>query len=287
MYFLGIDAGGTQCRARVADASGRVIGVGTAGPANARIGVSNVFSVLKDAYSQAIQSAGLDDKATSNMRAGIGIAGIGREGAIDELLSHPFPFTSIALTNDGIIANIGAHSGKDGGIVIVGTGSIGVGRVKGKDIYVGGYGFPASDEGSGAYIGLQAIRMTLHASDGRIPHSELTKSLFHKYGDQSQAVIGWMDTACATGYAALAPLVMQAAEKGDEVGRTIVQRAAHHIELMVHSLISSGAPRCALVGGLAEHIQPWLSPDVRAKLVAPEGDSLDGALRLARQEVNV
>jgi glucosamine kinase len=37
-----------------------------------------------------------------------------------------------------------------------------------------------------------------------------------------------------------------------------------------------------LVGGLAPAIEPWLSPATRRQLVAPEGDTVAGALQLAR-----
>jgi len=283
MYFLGIDAGGTKCCARLTNASGHIVGRGLSGPANVRIGVSKVFDVVANAYHQAIGQAKLDDQAIAGIQAGIGMAGIDREGAKDELLAQPFPFHSIMLNSDGFIANMGAHSGRDGGIVSIGTGSIAVGRVAGKDVHIGGYGFPASDEGSGAYIGLQAIRMMLRASDGRIPQSDMTNTFFQRFDNRTRTVIGWMDKASATDYAALAPLVVQAAETGDEVGRAIIQQAAHHIELMVRGLYESVVPRCALTGGLSEHIEPWLSSDIRAKLVVPEGDALDGALWLARQ----
>jgi glucosamine kinase len=43
-----------------------------------------------------------------------------------------------------------------------------------------------------------------------------------------------------------------------------------------------GAPRLALVGGLAQHMEPWVSQDTAARLVQPQGDALDGALQLAR-----
>jgi glucosamine kinase len=91
-----------------------------------------------------------------------------------------------------------------------------------------------------------------------------------------------MDQACATDYATLAPLVAQAAKDGDHHGRVITQHAAHHIEMMVRGLFKAGIPRCALLGGLADLMTPWLSPDVRAMLVEPAGDALDGALQMAR-----
>ena len=70
----------------------------------------------------------------------------------------PHPFRSVVYAHDATIACIGAHGAKDGGIVIVGTGSVGFAVVGEREIRVGGYGFPISDEGSGADLGLHAIR---------------------------------------------------------------------------------------------------------------------------------
>lgn len=283
MYFLGIDAGGSNCRARLTDKTGTVLGQGLSGPSNIRIGIPNAFAALEQAYLQAITEAKLDAQAIANIHAVMGVAGISRKGAKDALLAQPFPFKSTALYSDGFIANMGAHSGNDGGIVIIGTGSIAVGRVSDKDIIIGGYGFPISDEGSGAYIGLQAIRMTLRASDGRQPHSPMTNALFKSYNNQTKAIVGWMDKASATHYAALAPSVVKAADAGDVNARGIMQSAASHIEAMVRGLYGHGVPRCSLMGGLSGHIEPWLSPDIRLKITEPQGDALDGALWLARQ----
>ncbi len=52
---------------------------------------------------------------------------------------------------------------------------------------------------------------------------------------------------------------------------------------MAERLIAFGTQRLSLVGGLAEHIAPWLSPITKSHLVPPKGDALDGALHLARQ----
>ncbi len=282
MYYLGIDAGGTSCRARLTDAEGRIIGEGLSGPANANIGIANVFASVQDAYQQAVAEAKLSPADVATIAAGLGIAGINREGAKQELQAQAFPFKSTAIDNDAVIANMGAHSGQDGGIVIVGTGSIAIGRVKGVDVRAGGYGFPISDEGSGAYIGLQALRITLRTSDGRISHSELTKHLFETYNSDTHEIVVWMDNAKAADYAALAPIVLKAAETGDRHGRLITRHAANHIDSMVRTLYNAGVPRCSLLGGLAPSIEPWLAPDIRAELIKPEGDALDGALLLAR-----
>jgi hypothetical protein len=58
-YFLGIDAGGSNCRARLIDAAGATIGEGRSGTANARIGIDALYDTLKDTADQAVAQAGL------------------------------------------------------------------------------------------------------------------------------------------------------------------------------------------------------------------------------------
>src|SRR3546814_4616242 len=57
--------------------------------------------------------------------------------------------------------------GGDGAILILGTGSVGLIKRGEDSLSIGGYGFPISDEGSGAALGLSAIRHALRTLDGR------------------------------------------------------------------------------------------------------------------------
>lgn len=282
MYFLGIDAGGTKTKSRLSDENGVTLADASAGPGNMRLGKATVVAAITDAYEKVCHKAGLGAADIKTIKAGMGIAGIGRPGAMAEMEATPFPFRSTAITNDADIANIGAHNGEDGGIVTIGTGSIGIAKVNGKNLRMGGYGFPISDEGSGAYIGLQAIRITLRASDGRLEHSDLTRAVLEKFGRDTQAIVDWMDNATATEYATMAPQVVNAAEAGDYHGRLITNHAAWHVEIMVRGLFGLDVPNVALLGGLAPRIEPWMSPDIRLKLSKPKGDALDGALWLAK-----
>jgi len=149
-------------------------------------------------------------------------------------------------------------------------------------VKVGGYGFPISDEASGADLGLQAIRMALRAHDGRTPATDFTREVMSRFGDDPFEAVAWMDRATATEYATFAPLVLRCANEGDPVAGGIVRRAAEQIGEIVQRLVDAGAPRIALVGGLAPHIEPWLAADVQRLLSPVQGDALEGALRLAR-----
>lgn len=261
-----------------------MLGAGTAAPAAVRLGIDRAISAVHDAALAAAADAGLPAAALSRMHAVVGLAGIGRRrGALEKLKARPHPFRSVHYMSDAAIACIGAHRGRDGGIVVIGTGSVGFAVVKGHEIRVGGYGFPISDEGSGADLGLRAIRLSLRAYDGRIAATALTRKVLTRFRNDPFEAVAWADRATATDYGELAPLVMEYAEKDDAIARQIVSHAAAEIDELARRLSKRGAGRIALLGGLAERMTPWLAADVREHLVESEGDAIDGALALARR----
>jgi glucosamine kinase len=283
--FVGVDGGGTGCRARIENAEGRLLGTGIAGPAALRLGVDRALTEVEKACRGALDEAGLGSNALSSMHAAVGLAGVGRKGALEQLVTRPHPFRTVDYAHDATIACIGAHGGRDGGIVIVGTGSVGFAIVGGREVRVGGYGFPISDEGSGADLGLHAIRLALRAHDERVVGDNLTRDVMTRFHNDPFEAVAWMDHATATDYATFAPLVMRHADAGDPIARRIVRDAAEQIDELVRRLSECGTSRVALLGGLASSMQPWLAPDVQRRLVPVEGDAVDGALRLARRAV--
>jgi glucosamine kinase len=280
--FIGIDGGGTGCRARIEDAEGRALGTGLGGPAAVRLGLDRSLAAVETAARGALADASLPEAALAQMQAGIGLAGIGRKGVLEELLKRPHPFRGVQYVNDARIACLGAHGGREGGIVIVGTGSIGYAVVNGEEVRVGGYGFPISDEGSGADLGLQAIRTALRSCDGRAVPTNFTREVMARFREDPIEAVAWMDKAHATDYATFAPLVMRHADDGDPSARRIVREAAEQIDALVRQLVQRGAARIALLGGLAFPLEAWLSPDVQRRLSPVEGDAVAGALYLAR-----
>lgn len=281
--YIGVDGGGTGCRARIQDVEGRVLGTGIAGPAALRLGIDRSMAEVEKACRAAVEEAGLGPDALGFVHAAVGLAGVGRKGALEELIQRPHPFRSVLYAHDATIACIGAHGARDGGIVIVGTGSVGFAVVGEREYRVGGYGFPISDEGSGADVGLHAIRLALRAYDERAVDSSLTRDVMRRFNNDPFEAVAWMDQATATDYATFAPLVMRHADAGDPVARRIVRDAAEQIDELVRRLSECGASRIALLGGLASPMQPWLAPDVQRRLVPVEGDAVDGALHLARR----
>jgi glucosamine kinase len=185
------------------------------------------------------------------------------------------------VTTDAHAACVGAHRGQDGGIIIVGTGSIGWAELGGRDMRVGGWGLTVSDEGSGAWLGREALRRALWAHDGRIQWSGLLTSLFDRFGSDPHAIVRFSSDARPRDFAELAPAVVDSATADDPVAVELMRCGAGHADALARRLVAFGARRLALMGGLARKIEPWLAEDTRRHLVAPKGDALDGALLIA------
>jgi glucosamine kinase len=284
LLFLGVDGGGTRCRARLADSRGAILGEGIAGPANVRISLEESVRSVCDAAAQCLAQAGasfLDPLAACLALAG---ASEPREAAAAQSAFEE-RFRRALVTTDAHAACVGAHRGEDGGIVIVGTGSIGWAVHGGRNWRVGGWGFPVSDEGSGAWIGWEAVRRTLQAHDGRAAWSQLLRRVSQEFGSDPHSIVGWMGTARPRDFGRLAPLVLDHARHHDPAAGEIMRLAARHVDAIAARLAEHGMTRLALMGGLAAGIEPWLSAATRARLVPPAGDALDGALTLARNVV--
>ncbi|MES1200439.1 MAG: BadF/BadG/BcrA/BcrD ATPase family protein [Pseudomonadota bacterium] len=280
-FYLGVDGGGTRCRARVESEDGRVLGEGLAGPASMRFGFEAARASVMAATRQAFERASLGEDAFARTYAGIGLAGTGQLGARAALEAWRHPFAGAWFEGDGYLALLGAFGGDEGGVVIAGTGSIGL-TFHGKTIRVGGYGFPVSDEGSGADIGLNALRYVLRSLDGRAAPSAFSQAVLARFADDAAQVTAWMETATPTDFATLAPLVVQHATT-DPAARALMQDAAARIAELIDALVQHGAPRIALLGGLADAIKPHLTPETAAHLVAPQADALSGGILLAKE----
>jgi glucosamine kinase len=154
--------------------------------------------------------------------------------------------------------------------------------VNGRELRIGGYGFPISDEGSGANLGLQAVQLALRAHDGRIKPTPFLLDVMEGLGPDPSTLVAWAEQATATEYASLAPRVLSFAEAGDPFAEEIVAEGVRHVDVLIRSLVEFGAPRISLLGGLASRLVPWVSPEMLGFVSPPESDAVAGALLLAR-----
>ncbi|WP_240539984.1 BadF/BadG/BcrA/BcrD ATPase family protein [Salinarimonas soli] len=282
MLHLGVDGGGTGCRARLCAPDGTVLGEGRGGPANLRFGVAEALDAVAEAARHALAAAGLGEGDLARVAAGLGLAGASEPALATAAAAHPHPYGAVAIATDAGIACLGAHAGGDGGIVIVGTGTIAWAVIGGREHRIGGWGYPLSDEGSGAWIGAEALRRTLWAHDGRGPRTPLVEAVFDRFGGDPHGIVAFMTGAKPRDFGGLAPLVVDRAGAGDPLAVAIMQDAGAHVDALARRLVELGAGRIALSGGLSGPIGPFLADETRRHLVPARGDALDGAVALAR-----
>jgi glucosamine kinase len=282
LLLLGVDGGGTRCRARLSTSCGTVLAEAVTGPANLRLGLERSFSSIVDAAAQCLRGAALKGSDMSRLVACLALAGASEPNLAAAAAGREHPFQRIILTTDAHAACIGAHGGRDGGIVIAGTGTIGWAIVQGKIHRIGGWGLPISDEGGGAWLGTELLRRVLWAHDGRVPWTPLLRSVFADFRETPHAISDWAARAEPSDLGAYAPRIVAHAAERDAAAVELMSLAAGHIDALAARLVDAGAERLSLVGGLASSLRPWLAPATRCRLVEPAGDALTGALALAR-----
>ncbi|MED5618143.1 BadF/BadG/BcrA/BcrD ATPase family protein [Ideonella sp. BN130291] len=285
-YIVGVDGGGTGTRARLAAVGGRVLGVGEAGPSALGQGVAQAWQNVQRAIARAFENAGLVPAAPGECALGLGLSGAHVRSRCDAFVAAAPPYGHVLLSDDGSTSLYGALRGQPGAVVAAGTGSIGEAlRADGKRVTVGGWGFGVGDEGSGAWLGLRAVRHAHRAQDGRVPPGPLAHSVWAIAGHTREALLAWSEAAGQADYASMAPLVFDH-EADDPVAAALLEQAVQALEQTAHALDPSGSLPLVITGSLGQRLQPRFAPSLRARFTPPLGDSADGALYLVRQQLD-
>jgi glucosamine kinase len=297
--FLAIDAGGTKTRCLLADES-QVLGRATTGSVKLmRVGEAEASARLRAMLTEVSLAAGV---GLGNVtQTCIGIAGLTieavREWAEREI--RQIVGGNLLLAGDEEIALDGAFRGGPGILIIAGTGSNVLGRAADGAMYhAGGWGPALGDEGSGFWIGQEALRAGFWAKDRGVATNLLTK-IGEFWGAKSLGEIVEMANARpGPDFPALAPIVVRCAEAGDELAAAVLQRAgvelAEQVALVALKMQESGHQRkidAAYTGSVLEHISPVRLAMVEAlkasspnvNVVNGAVDSLQGALWRARE----
>ena len=284
-FLIGVDGGGSGTRVRLARADGVELAEGSGGPSGLLHGIANAWAAVDDAAGAAFRAAGLDFPAKNSIAIGLGLAGVHNKQWAAEFVAANPGYAAVALESDGHTTVLGAHRGAPGAIIALGTGSVGeIKLADGRHMEVGGWGFPAGDEASGAWMGLRAVNHVQQVIDGRVPASAFADDVAEACGGERDAIQNWLAKATQTNYAQLARLVLKHGET-NETARLILLEAGREVEIMANALDTSGALPIALCGGLAAPLRPYMPVSMLKRIVTPQGDSAAGALRLIQQRL--
>ncbi|WP_043762012.1 BadF/BadG/BcrA/BcrD ATPase family protein [Aeromonas taiwanensis] len=280
-FWVGVDGGGTHTRARIRDRAGKLLGEGRAAGSNLELGIPFAHGNVLTAIASARQAAGLDQECEQQMGVGLALASAELADCYHAMLAMPFPFASVRLTSDAFGACLGAFGGEEGAILIAGTGSAGLIYRDGRLHTCSGRGFPISDLGSGAWLGLRAIQQSLLCHDGILPPSALAVRLMDHFRRDQAEVVRWAARAQPADYGRFAPWVFDAASDGDELASQLLEETCAQLQTLLAGMQQQGARQIALLGGVGMRLAPRLA---RFNLVTPKADALDGAILFAQSE---
>jgi N-acetylglucosamine kinase-like BadF-type ATPase len=305
---LGIDGGGTNTRAVLMDTAGQVVGTGRGGPSNYDdVGAE----VARDNIAQAVAAAQADATSRGHVVPPAAAVFLGMAGVVSEtdravirqiaLDLRLAPAERIGVDHDIRIALAGGLSGRPGIVLITGTGSSCYGRnARGDSWQAGGWGHLIADEGSGYWLGVQAMRAAMMAYDGRLPDTPLLAGV--QKALELPAMVDIMHRLYVRGVtraevAALAGLVLDAARQGDAVANGLVEQGARELAQSVATVARrlglTDASEVALAGGLTQAGPVYVDPlrDALAavlpavRVVLAEQEPVVGAALLARQSL--
>lgn len=282
-YYIGIDGGGTKTRLRLEDVAGKVLAEQLGGPSNINTHPELAWNNINQTLQDALASARIKLDGDTRLFVGAGLAGCELTNARATFISMVPKFYRFELASDSYIACLGAHAGANGAIAIIGTGAVGLKIVDKKITQVSGLGFPHDDQGSGAWLGWQAMRATLQLCDGRQEKSALLEHLRNTYGPDISTLLTWMYAAKPTQYALLTPIIADYAQGGDDYATQLLQHAGHCIAHLISALkLQESKLSCALIGGAVRFVAPYLPEYIKELLVPAKFDSCWGALSLVR-----
>lgn len=278
-----VDGGGSSCRMAAFDAGGQVLARAAVDRhASLSLGVEEAWRHIEDGLEQLRQALGepagwLPDQLM------MGLAGSLQEQRHRDFLALLPRHLPHRLVTDGHAQLIGASGGTAAICLALGTGSVlhwldesgGVGMV-------GGWGFPAGDEGSGAWLGMRLVQVYLWHHDGRRQSGSLIDAVAECVGTDVSSIQSWSTQSRSTVLAQLAPLVFEHADRGDRLALSLVEETVDHALALVE-LAPESLP-VHIVGGIGEQLRPRLVDHLGSRLRQAEGDALRGLWLLYRQE---
>lgn len=258
--LLGVDLGGSSIRAVLTEEDGRLLGQGRAAGGNLRSSVGDPLGNLGQAIGAALAQAGFSGAWVDAVAIGAAGAAEARGVEVAEMLARGLLQSGVSappmVVPDTEIAYRAVARHGDGVLLLAGTGAI---AARHRDwataVRRDGLGWVLGDLGSGAWLGLAALRAVAADLDDRGPRTALTAAVLDRLGvstetstDLRQGLIRAVDPMRAAQFAALTPLVAEHAD--DPVAAGLLDRAAELLWATVEALQLTAADELVLAGGL-------------------------------------
>lgn len=261
-YYMGIDGGGSTLRVALIHRDSLQPSVeiqrGTANPN--LIGRETAAQQIQAAMRDSLSQAGITAEQVQGV--GIGIAGASAAYASDwlhALVRAVLPTSHLVAASDNEIALVGALGKRQGLLLLSGTGSGAFGiNASGNHLQVGGWGYLLGDEGSGYWLGVQALKVVIQAFD-HDQTSALSQAISQHLGLHSARQLIetiYLGTQPIPTIAQLAPFILKQAAAGDPQARVICVQAADALyqqAILTIQRLDLHAPDIAFAGSILSH----------------------------------
>ncbi len=259
--YLGIDGGGTQTTCAVGD-DHNVLASAVAGGSNlVRLGEHEARANLHDAITRACDAACVRPDMVQAAVVGIAGASVPPVKETVATMVRVLVPGDIEVVGDMVIAMEAAFAGLPGVVVISGTGSVAFGRNQhGEAARAGGWGYAISDEGSGQWVGRNAVAAIMRALDCGEATALLRAILDAWRLDSLEAILQKANASPPPDFAQLFPTVEAAARAGDHIAQHLLDSAGSELARLAHVVIErlyagDEAIRVAIGGGVFAHSQ--------------------------------
>jgi glucosamine kinase len=187
-WVLGLDGGGTKTILALASKNGDVLGpfIGAGvNPFDQPDWKNELETLLKRSPVERVEIA----------FSSFGLPGYGESVGINAQqleVVRKFAGENAVALNDVAVAFAGALAGKSGVLILAGTGSMAWAGDGATEIRVGGFGDGFGDEGSGYWIGQQALQKLSWTLDGRLEDDRYRNTMLEAIGaSDAETLISW------------------------------------------------------------------------------------------------
>jgi glucosamine kinase len=275
-----VEGGGTKSKACLVNADGAQLTAADGGACNPSTGRDSAVATFAALWRQCCAAAGYDTRASGTVVLSIAAAGLYVPSARSRFLAAIPSFARTVTASDGYAALIGAGGGQPCGIIIIGTGVAGH-RLwpNGRSIQRDAWGWIGGDRGSGAWLGIRALRHTLGVVDGIVTADKLSEGVLARIGGRA-GIAETLSGITPDRLAAFAPLVLAAADEGVASADAICDRAIAHLAALARRLDIGPGDVLYASGGLAATFAPRIAARIGHAVAACQADALRGCFLL-------
>lgn len=284
--FIGVDGGGTTCRARVFDQYLTELGEATAGAANIARNTESVLNEIAHVIHASLQNAQIPTNKRQQYEIHVcaGLAGFKVRAAQHALQLWQHPYQQLSVTTDLTAAIWGGHNGNDGSALIVGTGSCAAAKCGDSITQIGGHGFVLGDKGSGAWLGKKALQMTLLSLEqypGAVPR-EFSQAIIEVSGCKTaEDIVSQFNNAQPADFARLAPTIFELAPNQVDA-KALITEAAEYLSVIANQALELSGGNLCLAGGLADSYLSYLDTSLTKRIQPAQQGAEYGAVLWAK-----